>query len=81
MPENFTQYLIISLIALLFADKYIPAVLKKWFGVEVKNGNGDKRIDILEGHAKIANEEMGEVKERLIAIETKVDIVIKHLKI
>ena len=46
-----------------------------------KNGNGNGRVKELEEHAKIANEEMGEVKERLVAIEVKIDLILKHLRI
>ena len=45
-----------------------------------KNGNG-KRVGELEEHAKIANEEMGEVKEQLVALNTKVDVIMRHLKL
>ena len=46
-----------------------------------KNGKGNGRVKELEEHAKIANEEMGEVKERLVAIEVKIDLILKHLRI
>lgn len=47
-----------------------------------KNGNGtEHRIEDLEEHAKIANEEMKEVKERLVSIETKMDLILRHLKL
>ena len=81
MPENFIQYLIIFLILLLFGREYIPAVLNK-FGIAVKkNGNGNGRIADLEKHASVANSEMSEVKESLIALNVKMDIIMKHLKL
>ena len=45
-----------------------------------KNGNG-KRVEELEEHARIANKEMGEVKEQLVALNTKVDIIMRHLNL
>lgn len=82
MPQDFMQYLVVFLVMLLFARDYLGALVKKWLGIEVKNGNGtEHRIKDLEEHAKVANEEMQNVVERLVAIETKLDIVIKHLKI
>ena len=47
-----------------------------------KNGNGkEKRVEELEEHAKVANAEMKEVKEQLIALNTKVDIIMRHLNL
>ena len=48
-----------------------------------KNGknNAEHRIQDLEKHAEVANAEMKEVKESLVRIETKTDIILKHLKL
>jgi hypothetical protein len=78
---TFNEYLIIGLAALLFADKYIPAVLQK-LGWMKKNGNG--YAEIIENHEKrleVANSEMGDVRELLVGITTKVDIIMRHLNL
>ena len=41
----------------------------------------NKRIEDLEKHASVANSEMSEVKESLIALNTKMDIIMRHLKL
>lgn len=77
---NFQEYLIFGLAALLFADKYIPLILQKWGWIKPTNGNGYK--DILENHEKrleIANSEMGQVREGIAQLNTKMDIVMRHL--
>ena len=79
---DFIQYLVLLLIGLLFAKDYLlPPLLAKFGLKNSKNGNGNHRIEDLEKHAEVANNEMHEVKERLVAIETKLDIMINHLKI
>lgn len=84
MPQDFLQWLITVLIILLFAEKYVPMLLSKMFGIKInsKNENGDdKRICDLQEHAKVANEEMGQVKERLTTIETKLEILMHHFNL
>ena len=83
MDFTFPEILILILISLLFARDYIlPSLLKKLGLGNGENKNGYQlQIDELREHAKIANEEMSEVKERLIGIETKLDIIMRHLKI
>lgn len=66
MNLNFTEWLALLLVALLFAkDTLLPAVLKK-LGLSSGNGNGSgeyqRQIDALEKHAAVANEEMADVK-------------------
>ena len=68
--------------ALLLVFLNAMGVLDKLLTLFKKNGNGtEHRIQDLEGHAKKANEEMGEVKEQLSAISVKIDIILRHLKI
>lgn len=84
---SFSEYLITGLVLLLFGRDYLPAILSK-FGIKTnaKNGNNyQPQIDELKEHTKIANEEMGSVKEKLdileisvAKIETKLDIILKH---
>ena len=83
MPNDFTQYIVYILLGLLFGKDYLNAFFKKKFGLEIKNGNGKikHRIEDLEGHAKVANEEMKGVQERLTKIETKLDILMKHFQL
>lgn len=80
---NFTEYLTIGLILLLFGRDYIPAILGKFLGVKMNgNGNGyQAQIDELKEHAKVANEEMGEIKEGIVGLNTKMDIVMRHLNL
>lgn len=53
--------------------------------LEIKKNGGKndtaKKICDLEEHARVANYEMGQVRERLTSIETKLEILMKHLKI
>ena len=63
---------------LLIFIAWKSGMLKDLLGIK-KNGNG--KIHDLEEHAKVANAEMGEVKEKLIAIDTKVTIIMNHLKL
>jgi hypothetical protein len=47
-----------------------------------KNGNG--YAEIIENHEKrleVANSEMGDVRELLVGITTKVDIIMRHLNL
>ena len=73
MPNfSFSEILILILICLLFAKDFLPAFLSKFLGVKVngKNGNGyQPQIDELKEHAKVANEEMKEVAEKLTELE------------
>ena len=79
---DFIQYLVLLLIGLLFAKDYLlPPLLAKFGLKNSKNGNGNHRIENLEKHAEIANSEMSEVKESLIALNVKMDIIMKHLKL
>lgn len=66
------------IVVILFRPEIVTRVLDF---LPKKNGNGSHRIEELEDHAKVANEEMGEVKESLVALNTKVDIIMRHLKI
>ena len=85
--NDFTQYLIILLIGLLFAKDYVLPPLLRKFGLNGKNGN-QEQINELKKHAQTANEEMGEIKEKLegmenrvISIEVKLDLLMRHFKI
>ena len=53
----------------------IPKLKKRFFG----NGNGD--ITDLHKHAEVANKEMGQVKANLVEVNTKLDIIMRHLKL
>ena len=73
-----------------FAEKMGIPVVDFIKGLLVKkNGNGhqevhknfEDEIKELKEHAKVANEEMGEVKESLVALNTKMDVVMRHLRI
>lgn len=78
--NDFIQYLVLLLIGLLFAKDYLLPPLLRKLGLNGESGI-DKRICDLSQHAKIANEEMGEVKERLTSLEAKMDILMRHFKI
>ena len=72
--------------ALLLVFLNAMGVLDKLLALFKKNGNGNKngyqiQIDELKKHAEISNQEMGEVKEQLVALNVKADIILKHLKI
>jgi len=90
MPDNFLQYLIIILIVILFAEKYIPFLLEKFFGFKIgRNGkNGEqkhinkdveKQIKELGGHAEIANKEMGHLKNDVGIIKNDIKWIRKAL--
>lgn len=82
MPNNFSEWLILVLVGLLFGKDYIlTPILAKW-GFNV-NGNGkyQEQINELKEHARIANEEMGEIKQGITGLNTKMDIVLRHLKL
>ena len=81
MPDTFIQWLIAGLIGLLFARDLVYAVLKKKGLINGEKKDFTDDICELSKHAKVANEEMGEIKERLTALETKMDILLKHFKI
>ncbi len=77
--DSFLQYLIIGLIGLLFVEKfatrYLPAILAKWnikVGTEEREDKHQRQIDALEGHAQVANHEMGQVVEELGALKVSV---------
>ena len=80
MPVNFLQYLIIFLIMLLFAEKYIPALLEKW-GIKVKkngNGNGDAKIDEIHKELhEIKNNHLFHINKKLTEFEVKIDLLMK----
>ena len=68
--------------ALLFADKYVPAILSRFGIIKKVNGNGYQgQIDELKHHAEVANNEMGEIKEGIASLNTKVDIIMRHNKL
>ena len=69
--------------ALLLVFLNAMGVLDKLLALFKKNGNGhyQMQIDELKKHAEISNQEMGEVKEQLVALNVKADIILKHLKI
>ena len=69
--------------ALLLVFLNAMGVLDKLLALFKKNGNGNyqAQIDELKRHAEISNQEMGEVKEQLVALNVKMDIILKHLKI
>ena len=48
-----------------------------------KNGNGNyqAQIDELKKHTAVANQEMEEVKNNLVSINTKLEIIMRHLKL
>ena len=50
-------------------------------GHKEEHNNFEDEIRELKEHAKVANNEMGEVKESLVALNTKMDVVMRHLKI
>jgi len=90
MDFTFPEILIILLIGLLFAKDYLlPPLLKKLGLGNMKNGNGyQKQINELHEHAKTSNDEVGkikddisEIKERLISLEVKIDLLMKHFKL
>ena len=83
---NFSEYLIIGLVLLLFGKDYLPVIIGKFLGVKVNgNGNGyQKQIDELHEHAKTANEEMGKIQEDIETIKIDVGIIkglLEHGKI
>ena len=53
----------------------LPKLRRKVFGNGNGNGISEHRIQDLEEHAKIANEEMREIKEQLGRIETDVSFI------
>ena len=81
MPTTFSEYLILILIALLFAKDYLlPSILKK-LGLNGKNEDGYQgQINELKNHAKVANKEMGEIREDIRVIKNDIDWIKKHIK-
>ena len=79
--DNFTQYLIVFLILLLFAKELVYAFAQKRGWINGKeNGNGyQKQIDALGRHADIANEEMGVVKQDIATIKTDISTINKDV--
>lgn len=76
MPEDFTQYLIMILIGLLFAKDYLLPPLLKKFGLENGKNNGyQKQIDELHEHAQVANREMGEIRKDIIDIKENIAFI------
>ena len=82
MTFNFLQYLTIGLILLLFADKYIPAILQK-YGIKMgKNGNGNTGEKIDEIHKEmheIKNNHLFHINKKLTEFEIKIDLLMKKL--
>ena len=78
MNGDFLQYLTLLLIGLLFARDLVWAVFKKKGLVDGKD-DFTKKVCDLESHAQVANEEMGQVKERLTRIETNIDVIMRHM--
>lgn len=82
MPSSFTEWLLLTLVALLFGkDNLLPAILRK-FGMkdtEERRYRQQEQIDDLEKHAVVANEEMGQVVERLGSIDSRLGNVEKDV--
>ena len=78
MDFDFTQTLTLLLIGLLFAkDTLLPAILKK---MGLTNGNGNShvhqaQINALNDHAKIANEEMGDIRRDISEIKQDISFI------
>ena len=76
MIENFTEYLILFLIALLFAKDYLLAPILKKFGISTNgNGNYQAQIDVLKEHASVANSEMADIREDISAIRADLSFI------
>ena len=76
MIENFTEYLILFLIALLFAKDYLLAPILKKFGISTNgNGNYQAQIDALKEHASVANNEMSDIREDISAIRADLSFI------
>jgi len=74
MPNTFTEWLIIILVGLLFGKDYILSpILAKW-GIKVngKENGYQPQIDELKEHARIANQEMGEIRKDISDIKSDV---------
>ena len=70
MDDKFIQYLIIFLICLLFAKDFIPALLEKFFGIKIKNGNG--LAELFKHHAEDDLRVQGEIKSDLNEVKENV---------
>ena len=80
MPETFSEYLILILIALLFAKDYLlPPILKK-LGLNGKMNGYQNEINELHKHAEVANREMGEIKEDIAIIKNDLSWIKDNLK-
>lgn len=76
MIENFTEYLILFLIALLFAKDYLLAPILKKFGISTNgNGNYQAQIDILKEHANTSNREVGEINNQMIEMREDISAI------
>lgn len=89
MQYNFWQILIIVLIGLLFAKDYLPALLKKFFGIEVKNGNGKNheiealkiQIETLQdNHLHTLEEKLDKLTERMVEHNATEIALLKDIK-
>ena len=87
---SIVQLLVVGLVVVFLQKSgidvigFVQSLLKKngkGNGHKEEHRNFDEEIAELKEHAKVANNEMGEVKESLVALNTKMDVVMRHLKI
>ena len=76
MQFSFLEILTLILICLLFAKDYLPAVLKKFLGIETKNGNGF--TEQLKAHNEQDKEDFGDVRMQLKDIFKQVSNDLPH---